>query len=202
MAKWLNDLVHDALLDKIATADQLVLCEGQPASYADATTDKGAGGNALGETALDGGDFAKANGDVSGRKITIAQKTGIPADVSGDWDHVALVDDALSLLLLVTPLAYAAILAVDTATDTITIEGDVTAQLASGDRITIRGSTGNDGGWTVDSVALSGSDTDVTVTGDITDATADGICIHGAQQVTAGNSVTSNAFAHESRDVS
>lgn len=199
MAKFVADEVLDAALDKIATADQLVLCEDEPTSYADATTDKGSGGMALGECAVDGGDFANDDGDVSGRKVTVAQQTGVTVDVSGDFDHVALVDDGANLLLLVTMLANAEITAVNQGTDVFTIDGDHTSEIEAGDRVTVRGSTGNDGGYTVVSVALNGSDTDVEVAL-IAHATADGVMIYGAQAVTAGNTVTVNAFDDEIAD--
>lgn len=200
MGKYVNDAVLDAALDKIATADQLVICEDAPTTYAEATTHKGAGGKALGEIAVDAADFTKSDGDASGRKVTVAQQASIPVDVSGAWDHVALVDDGLSLLLLVTMLANSAIAAVDQTGDIFTIEGDHTAEIEAGDTVTVRGSTGNDGVYNVDSVALNGSNTDVGVTADIPDATADGLMIYGAQSVTSGNTVTVNAFDDEIAD--
>lgn len=202
MAKYVNDAVLDAALDKIASADQLVICEDQPTTYTEATTDKGSGGMALGEIFIDSGDFTKADGDASGRKVTVAQQAEVTVDVSGAWDHVALVDDGLQVLLLVTTLAQSDITAVDTTNEIFTIEGDHTDEIEAGDTVTVRDSTGNDGTWTVDSVALNGSDTDVTVTGDITDATVDGIMIYGAQSVTSGNTVTVNAFDDEIADAS
>lgn len=193
---------QNALLDEVELSDQLVLCEDEPTSYADATTDKGSGGKALGEVAVDSGDFSQAAGDTSGRKTTVAQQADIDVDVSGDLDHVALVDDGASVLEAVAMLANSAITGVDTGTDTITIDGDHTGDISAGDRITIRGSTGNDGGYEVDSVSANGDDTDVTVTGSITDATVDGTCIYGAQAVTSGNTVTVNAWDIEVQDPS
>lgn len=106
MAKFANDLIMDAALDfLINNASQLVVCAGQPASYSDATTDNGSGGNALGEASLASGDFTKANGDTSGRKVTVAAKTGISVDAGGTADHVAIIDDSNSRLLHVTTLS-------------------------------------------------------------------------------------------------
>lgn len=117
MAKFLADAVLDAALTDLETADQLVICEGQPATYAAATTDQGAGGDALGEIAIDSSDFTKANGDTSGRKTTIAQQTNVDIDVtSSGADHVALVDDGNSELLLVTTMTSQAVTAGNTAT--------------------------------------------------------------------------------------
>lgn len=68
------------------------------------------------------------------------------------------------------------IVGVDTGTDTVSVNGDQTERLVVGNDINIEGSTGNDGIFTIDSTSYdSGNDeTDITITGDITDATADG----------------------------
>lgn len=116
MAKFLADAALDALLDVIITADRQFLCEGQPANYSDATTALGTGsGTAVADNAIDSGDWTKANGDVSGRKATIAQQTGVTIDVSGDPDHVAYVDDGGSVLLLVTTMTTQPVTAGNTA---------------------------------------------------------------------------------------
>lgn len=94
MAKWANDSVLDAALNKISTANQIIVCAGQPTSRADALS------KALASTSTSGGDFTKANGDVNGRKVTVAQKNTISITANGDADHVALVDS--SDLLYVT----------------------------------------------------------------------------------------------------
>lgn len=52
--------------------------------------------------AMAGGDFTNANGDTSGRKVTMAQKTGINIHTTGTATEVALVDDAQKTLQLVT----------------------------------------------------------------------------------------------------
>jgi hypothetical protein len=106
MAKFADDGIMDAALDNlINNADKLVVCAGQPANYSDATTDTGSGGNALGETAIGTGDFTKANGDTSGRKVTVAAQSGISVDVDGTADHVAIIDDTNTTLKLVTTLS-------------------------------------------------------------------------------------------------
>lgn len=51
---------------------------------------------------LIGGDFVKANGDVSGRKITVGSQADFAIHTSGNATHVALVDDTAKVLLLVT----------------------------------------------------------------------------------------------------
>jgi len=87
-----RDAAADAYLNNIKTlAEKLVLCDGEPATYTAAQTDH-ATGDRLGEVAVATGDFTLADGDVTGRKITVAQKTGIPITVTGSWSHWALVD--------------------------------------------------------------------------------------------------------------
>lgn len=95
MAKWANDSVLDALLDKVATANQLIVCDGQPTDRADALA------KALASVTVDSGDFSKGNGDVNGRKLTVAQQSTISITATGDADHVALVDGS-SLLYVTT----------------------------------------------------------------------------------------------------
>ena len=116
MAKFLSDTVLDAALDVIATSDTLIICAGEPADYTDATTDSGSGGHALGEVTVTSGDFTKADGDTSGRKITCAQQTGVTIDVTGTADHVALVDVGTTTLLAVTTITSQSVTAGNTAT--------------------------------------------------------------------------------------
>lgn len=87
MAKWANDTALDAFLDNLADrVTHIVACKGQPGTYASAV-----GANKLAIHALSAGDFSKANGDTSGRKLTIAQQTGATVSTTGTADHVALV---------------------------------------------------------------------------------------------------------------
>jgi len=56
----------------------------------------------LAVTSLAGGDMTIADGDASGRKLTVAEKSGVSIVKSGDGSHVALVDGANKRLLYVT----------------------------------------------------------------------------------------------------
>ena len=106
MAKFALDAIMDAALNEVVNnADQVVVCNGQPATYADATTDSGSGGNALGEAAIGAGDFTLADGDTSGRKYDYGGTTGIDVDVSATADNVAFIDDTNSRLLVVTTIS-------------------------------------------------------------------------------------------------
>jgi hypothetical protein len=95
MAKAVSDAVLDAALDKIATATIQTACSAQPTTRTEAVTTY-----ALADVTIDGTDFTNANGDTSGRKVTVAQQTGVTVDASGDASHVALCDG--SDLLYVT----------------------------------------------------------------------------------------------------
>lgn len=114
MAKTVPDFVYDAALDRVADQhNQLVLCEGQPSSYASATTNKGSGGKKLASRNLtlgDGnGDYTIANGDTSGRKLTIAAQTSVTVAVAGAYNHLAVVNTSGSELGPVTTATTASV---------------------------------------------------------------------------------------------
>lgn len=95
MAKTLHNDVLDSALDKIATANLMIGLDSQPTSRAQAVA------NSLADVALTPiVDFTNADGDTSGRKVTIAAKSNVVVDVSGDINHIALCDD--DTLLAVT----------------------------------------------------------------------------------------------------
>lgn len=97
MAKAANDLVMDAALDFIATATRLTVCTSQPTSFAE-----GNATFALADVTIDGSDFTKANGDTSGRKVTISAQSGVLIDTSGTALYVALLRVSDSTLIYVT----------------------------------------------------------------------------------------------------
>jgi hypothetical protein len=96
MGKWVADQVLDAALAIVAAADRAVALETQPAGYA------AAWGGRLAEASLSAADFAVAPGDVSGRKITVAARSGAAVLTPGVATHVALLDTVGSRLLYVT----------------------------------------------------------------------------------------------------
>ena len=100
MSKAIPDDVLDPTLDEIALADTLYVCSDQPADFA------GIAAVALADIAVTpghgNGDFTKANGDVSGRKLTTAQQADVDIDASGDADHIVLADAGNTRLLYVT----------------------------------------------------------------------------------------------------
>lgn len=110
MAKYSNDIILDTALNFVTgSATKVVVCDGEPATYTAATTATGSGGNALGSGSLSGANFTVADGDVSGRKWTLETQTGLPVNNSGTADHVAIVDDSNSRLLVITTVTAQAV---------------------------------------------------------------------------------------------
>lgn len=95
MAKKVDNSVLDAALDEIATATSLTVCSAEPTDQSDVAN------VALADATVDGSDFTNADGDVSGRKVTVAQQSDIAIDSSGEATHVAL-DDGTDLLYVTT----------------------------------------------------------------------------------------------------
>jgi hypothetical protein len=96
MAKFANDLIMDAAFDfLIAEAERIVVASGDAgfvyASLAAIT---------LADNAI--GTITKANGDTNGRKAIIPQHTAVPIDANGTANHVHVVDDTGTRILLVT----------------------------------------------------------------------------------------------------
>jgi hypothetical protein len=81
----------DAALDYIAGATVMHAC-----STLDATPTLAEVNTAsLADVAMAGGDYTKANGDTSGRKVTVGAKSGVNVDASGTANHIALVDGSV-----------------------------------------------------------------------------------------------------------
>jgi hypothetical protein len=99
MAKTVHDDVLDGALNVVKNnGTRLSVCNAQPTTYTEAiTTFK------LAIRTIAPADFTgPANGDVSGRKLTVNQQTGITVDADGTATYVAVSDSANSKLLLVT----------------------------------------------------------------------------------------------------
>lgn len=97
MAKACNDLVMDAALDYISASTLLTVCSAQPTTYTEASSTY-----KLADQVVSGGNFSKANGDSSGRKVTIGQQANVTIDSSGTATHVALSISGSSTLVYVT----------------------------------------------------------------------------------------------------
>lgn len=95
MAKTLHNDVIDASLDKFATVVNITICTAEPANYAGIAALTLA---AQVVTAGDGnGDFTIADGDTSGRKVTVTQQSSISITATGTATHIAY-DDGSTLL--------------------------------------------------------------------------------------------------------
>jgi hypothetical protein len=97
MGKAADDTVMDGALDVVAACTILTVCSAQPTTYAEATSTY-----KLADVVVDSGDFSKANGDSSGRKLTVAQQASVPIDSTGTATHVALAISGSSALKYVT----------------------------------------------------------------------------------------------------
>lgn len=106
MAKWANDAMMDAGLDYIrGNCDKMIVCSSQPTTYTEAVTTY-----ALADVAMTvNTDYTQANGTTSGRKITVAAKTGVTIDASGTATHIALVKTGDTTLRYVTTCTSQAI---------------------------------------------------------------------------------------------
>ena len=88
MAKSVHNDVLDAALNIILNnCNLMTACNAEPTTRTEAVTTY-----ALADAVMTSGDFAVADGDSSGRKLTVAAQAGEAVDVSDDATHVALVD--------------------------------------------------------------------------------------------------------------
>lgn len=91
MGKSVADSVLDAAWAVVAGCDSMSVCETEPTTKEQADSIKGVGaGKSLAKVTMVGGDFTIADGDTSGRKQTVAAKSGLTIDATGNGDHVAL----------------------------------------------------------------------------------------------------------------
>src|SRR3990172_11658715 len=98
MAKTVHANVLDGAFDVLDQADLMTVCSAQPTTYTEAiTTFKLADIAMTPDT-----DFTKADGDTSGRKVTVAAKSAVPVDTTGTATHVALVRSGDTSLRYVT----------------------------------------------------------------------------------------------------
>lgn len=96
MGKSVHNDVLDQTLAYIQTnAEYVTACTAEPTTFAEVTTYK------VGRAAVSSGDWTIADGDVSGRKVTLVEKTGVAVDSAGTVTHLAVTDDSVSKLLSV-----------------------------------------------------------------------------------------------------
>jgi hypothetical protein len=110
MAKFAPDAFYDASFDYLDQSDEMILCSAQPTTYAEATSTY-----ALADVAVTPDtDFTKGAGSPSGRKVTVAAKSGVTVDSTGTGNHVALVRSSDSSLRYVTTCSSQAVTAGNT----------------------------------------------------------------------------------------
>lgn len=108
MGKIVHDDVLDGALNIIKNnCNIMTVCSAQPTTRTEAVTTY-----ALADVAMASTDFTIADGDTSGRKLTVATKSGIAVDTSGTGTHIALCDG--TRLLLVTTMTSQALTAGNT----------------------------------------------------------------------------------------
>lgn len=86
MGKAVSDGFLDGGINAIDGSTTLTVCSAEPANQA------GIAAVALADVTIDGTDFTKANGDTSGRKVTVAQQTDVLIDTTGTATHVVIDD--------------------------------------------------------------------------------------------------------------
>lgn len=120
MASWMHNNIPDVALNYIITnASKVTLCSAQPATYAEAiTTYK------MAEVVIDSSDWTgPIDGDVSGRKISLAAQSALVFTATGICTHMAIVNTASSVLLYVVLIEAKSVLAGDECdTDPVDIE--------------------------------------------------------------------------------
>lgn len=98
MNKSAPDAVLDEMLIKVATATRMSICSDHPVNFA------GIAAVSLADVVMtpgDGNDYTIADGDVSGRKVTMVQKSGVVIDNTGNGNHIVL-DNGVDLIWVTT----------------------------------------------------------------------------------------------------
>jgi len=107
MPKLAHDDFQDAALNVLKNnVTRQVACSSEPTTFAEANATY-----ALADVTMATGDFTIANGDTSGRKVTMAAKSGVLIDTSGTALWCALLDVTNSKLLYRTTITSQALTA-------------------------------------------------------------------------------------------
>ena len=103
MAKAAEDAFIDGSLNVLkTTATRMVVCSAQPTGSSPPTLAQ-INSVALASVVMANGDYTIANGDTSGRKVTMSAKSGIPVTGAGTQNatHISL-DNGTSMLYVTT----------------------------------------------------------------------------------------------------
>lgn len=96
MAKRVADAVLDGAFNILKGSIRQAVCSTEPANYA------GIAAVRLAEATMAAGDYTIADGDASGRKCTMAAKTGISVSTPGTASHIVLHDNAANMYYVTT----------------------------------------------------------------------------------------------------
>jgi len=96
MSKNIPDAIIDLMLEQ-AEGDRIHVCSAEPTTKAEADTTY-----QLASGVISGGSFVQANGDVSGRKATLTSPSDLDIDSTGTATHIAVTNEAGSVLKSVT----------------------------------------------------------------------------------------------------
>jgi len=108
MSKSVHDDVLDAALNYIKTnGDRLCVCSAQPTTYTQATDTYMLAYKDISSSNYTG----PANGDTSGRKLTINAQDSVDIDSSGDATHLCPVDTTNEKLLYTTTMPVTTLVA-------------------------------------------------------------------------------------------
>lgn len=107
MAKFIADVVTDLAAAKVATCTRVSITVGQPANFAGIAAISQ--GSYVLTAGSGNGDWLIADGDVSGRKVTLLSQAGNNATGTGNTDHLAF-DDGVTLLAVNTTVVEAVVI--------------------------------------------------------------------------------------------
>ncbi len=118
MGKLASDILLDLLLQYLEdNVDFISVCEGAPTTYEHSHSNKGtATGKVLASSATPTFTGPVDDALLTGRKTNVDEEANNNVDVSGNADHVALVDVSTTTLLYVTTCTLQALTAGNTVT--------------------------------------------------------------------------------------
>ncbi len=148
----------------------------------------------IGDPTVTDGDGVLEVGQVPSVSISMNPSKQMASDVAGHQQAAATFDRGVNPEITITladvqarvitammsaaeiPEHEAQITAVDDSADTVTVSGDASGLLATGEIITVVGSSGNDGDYTVESASYDDANDETTITlkEALSDSTADG----------------------------
>lgn len=105
MAKKILAAHLDLVLNQLKNnSNKMTATSAEPATYADANATL-----MLANVAMAAGDYTLANGDTSGRKVTMSAKAGVAVTNSGTATHVNIINTVATTLDLTTTCTSQAI---------------------------------------------------------------------------------------------